>query len=136
MDSQAICQNQCRGIDGYSADCCCAGDQDWMLGPVHDADDFLERLRLRFGRLFLTDEVFIGFEEGSQLFPDRERWQKESSFPALRVNIHHPRKACMFFSSVRKGCSVYDIRPEICRKFECDYLKQRRKEDEDVRSCE
>ena len=136
MDSQVICQTQCKGNNDYGGDCCCVIDG-WILGPVHDVDDFLERLRLRYGRLFLTREIFYEFEEGAQLFPDRERWQREEAYPALRINVHHPKNACMFFSSVKRGCSVYDIRPGICQSYECDYLKQKRnEEDENVHSCE
>jgi len=134
MDSHTICQQRCKGVDSHDGECCCVEERDWVLGPVPDADDFLERLRLRFGRLFLTNEIFYEFEEGSKLFPDRGHWQKEESYPAIRVNLHHSRKVCMFYSSARKSCSVYDIRPGICKQYQCDFLKE--KFDEDVHSCE
>ncbi len=31
---------------------------------------------------------------------------------------------CRFLST--QGCSIYDVRPQVCRKFACDWLQERK----------
>ena len=68
------------------------------------------------------EEIFYSFEEGSRLFPERSSWQNPNSYPALKIDIEKERKPCIFYNSTLRSCSIYDIRPQICRKYYCQFL--------------
>jgi Fe-S-cluster containining protein len=118
----SICSHNCFGIKDHDGSCCHLEDRDWIIGPHTDPDDFLERLSDRFGREVKFENVFYTFEEGSALFPERSCWQKETSYPALKIDLEKDRKPCIFYNSTLRSCSIYDIRPQICRKYHCQYL--------------
>jgi Fe-S-cluster containining protein len=118
-----ICSEKCFGYEGYDGSCCTIQTRDYIIGPHRDAADFLQRLAMRLGREVQADEVFMGFEEGRDLFPDRSNWQSPESYPALRVEMHSPRRQCIFYNLTLKQCTVYDIRPQICRDYFCAYFR-------------
>jgi len=117
-----ICSHNCYGRKDHDGSCCHLEDRDYIIGPHTDPEDFLERLSDRFSRKVKFEEVFYTFEEGSKLFPERSCWQSPNSFPALRVDIEKERKPCIFYNSTLRSCSIYDIRPQICRKYYCQFL--------------
>jgi Fe-S-cluster containining protein len=123
MDSSIICSKKCCGVDLYDGGCCSIDDRDYIIGPIKDYDIFLEKLSLKIGRKMIKEEVFIDYEEGKNLFPNKPVWQKKENYPAFRFDLTHPRKYCIFYNNILKNCSVYDIRPETCVKFVCEYLK-------------
>lgn len=118
-----ICSTKCFGINGYHGSCCNLEDRDWIIGPHYDTDEFIQRLSLRFGQEITKEDIFIEYEEGSKLFPNRSVWQNPESYPALRVDFFNPKLPCIFYNSKVKSCTVYDIRPKTCQVYECDYLK-------------
>jgi Fe-S-cluster containining protein len=118
-----ICSFKCYGVDNYHGSCCSIEDRDWIIGPHPDNKEFLKRLSEKFGREIKYQEVFIDYEEGKNLFPEKNVWQNESAYPALRVNLTNPKIYCIFYNETLRACSVYSIRPETCRNYECDYLK-------------
>jgi Fe-S-cluster containining protein len=67
--------------------------------------------------------VFIDHEEGRALFPERSTWQARQNYPALRVIRDDPRHPCRFYDIEAGACTVYEIRPEVCRRFLCDSLR-------------
>jgi Fe-S-cluster containining protein len=99
------------------------------MGPALDWKEFLENISLKIGREIGFSEVFYTYEEGSKLFPDRPVWQNSDNFPAFRVDLNSPRKPCIFYNQSIRSCSVYEIRPETCRNYSCDYLKSMQKEE-------
>lgn len=116
------CNQKCDGVDKQYGKCCMVQTRDYILGPVEDAGAFLHDLRKRFPDIEYED-VFIDFEEGAALFPNKSTWLQEKSYPAIRIdkaNIFHP---CMFYNHTLKACNFYTIRPEMCRTFSCTYLK-------------
>ena len=121
-----ICSNKCVGIENYHGGCCSLDNRNWILGPhnKNDISEFLEKLSNKFGRKIKYEEVFIDFEEGSKLFPDKNMWQDPLCYPALRVDMNSERKFCIFYNKENKSCNVYDIRPKICQNYMCSYLKQ------------
>lgn len=119
-----ICSFKCWGIDNYDGSCCTLENRDWIMGPSPDWKDFLINLSNRIGRKIDFSEVFYSYEEGSKLFPDRQMWQNPDNFPAFRVDLNSPRKPCIFYNQSIRSCTVYEIRPETCRNYSCDYLKQ------------
>jgi Fe-S-cluster containining protein len=118
-----ICSNKCWGSPGYHGSCCSVEDRDYIIGPHHDTDEFISNLSKKFGREIEKEEVFIEYNEGKNLFPNKTSWQNEMSYPAFRVDLFNPKLPCIFYNTKIKACSIYDVRPETCRVYECDYLK-------------
>ena len=117
-----ICSHNCFGRKDYDGSCCHIEDRDYIIGPHTDPEEFLERLSDRFNRKVKFEEIFYSFEEGSRLFPERSSWQNPNSYPALKIDIEKERKPCIFYNSTLRSCSIYDIRPQICRKYYCQFL--------------
>lgn len=127
MKACEICSQHCYGIQGYDGSCCSIEERNWIIGPHNDADAFIDRLSTKVGRQINKQDVFIDFEEGSQLFPNRGVWQLPESYPALRVDLSSPKKECIFYNTTIKSCMVYEIRPDTCQKFKCDFLMKQTK---------
>ncbi len=93
------------------------------MGPITDAKEFLARLNARFGKKYKYDDVFVEYEEGRRLFPDRSCWQNRAHFPALRVVMDSEEGyPCQFLQNDQ--CTIQDIKPKICSDYLCDHLKQ------------
>ena len=122
-----ICSTKCFGIDNYHGSCCSLEDRDYIIGPHYDSKEFIERLSERFGREIKHQDVFIGYTEGSKMFPNKSTWQNPENFPALRVDLNNPRLPCTFYNTKVKACTVHSIRPNTCINYECDYLKEQTK---------
>jgi Fe-S-cluster containining protein len=123
MKACEICSKKCMGFDGYDGSCCTVEDRDFIIGPHNDPYLFLERLKNKYDQEFSFEDVFYTYEEGKEIFPDKPVWQRPQSYPALKVNLEHPRKPCIFYNTTLKVCTVHEIRPNTCRTFKCDYLK-------------
>lgn len=117
---QHACSSKCMGHPGNNGGCCKLGPRDYIIGPVRDLDELLARLGQRFGRPVSRAEVVVEFEEGSARFPERTSWQNRAHFPALRVQREAPH-ACVFHDH-QQGCTIHDIRPHLCRAYECTWL--------------
>lgn len=124
-----VCSHKCFGYDGYHGGCCTIEDRDFIIGPHRDTDAFLDRLSNLMGSQVKYEEVFIDYEEGRKMFPDKECWQRPTGYPALRVDTSHPRKPCVFYNNDLHICTIYSIRPDVCKNFACDYLKQNKNND-------
>lgn len=117
------CRDHCLGYTNNHGGCCQLDNRDFIIGPIRDSNEFLERVRKRYPGIKIEwRDVFIDFNEGSKLFPDRPIYQKPDAYPALRVDIFHKRFPCIFYNNILKCCNVYDIRPTTCRSFSCPYL--------------
>ena len=112
------------GFPSNHGGCCTVSDRDFIIGPHSDADKFLDRLTEKFSREILWKEVFIDYEEGKKLFPNKTSWQNPSSYPALRLNLTQPTLPCIFYNTTLRACSIYDIRPQTCRDYVCSYLQE------------
>lgn len=115
-----VCTKICYGVEGQSGACCTLGERDWIIGPHDDTQAFVDRLSARDGKQWKVEDVFIDFEEGSKLFPDRPVWQDPANYPAMRVEMRD-NFPCQFLKDGQ--CSVYDIRANLCRSYQCDFLK-------------
>ena len=102
------------------------------MGPVLDSDNFLDGLSKKIGRKVEFSEVFYNFREGSNLFPDRQMWQDPNNFPSFKVDLNSPRKPCIFYNQSIRSCMVYEIRPDTCRNYSCDYLKENTEEEQKI----
>jgi Fe-S-cluster containining protein len=117
-----ICSNKCYGMPGHHGSCCTLEDRDFIIGPHPDAEEFIERLSDKLGREIDYREVFVDYEEGKSLFPNKSTWQNPGSYPAFRVDFYNPRLPCIFYNTKVRACSMYDIRPTTCQEYECEYL--------------
>ncbi len=118
-----ICSNKCFGLPGYHGSCCSIEDRDYIIGPHHDSFEFIDRLSEKLGRDIEYQDIFIDYEEGSKLFPNKNAWQNKNSYPALRVDFFNPKLPCIFYNTKIKACTMYDIRPKTCQEYECEYLR-------------
>jgi Fe-S-cluster containining protein len=116
-----VCSNKCWGIEGYDGSCCTVEDRDWIIGPHYDSYEFIEKLSEKLGENVNYNDIFIEYNEGRKLFPDKPFWQLQSSYPAFRVKLDNKKLPCIFYDTDEKQCTVYDIRPETCSSFECNY---------------
>jgi Fe-S-cluster containining protein len=117
-----ICSDKCYGRIGYHGSCCSLEDRDYIIGPHPDTEDFIKNLSSKLGREIYEEDIFIGYEEGKKLFPYKTSWQNRDSYPAFRVDFFNPKLPCIFYNTKIKACSIYDIRPQTCREYECEYL--------------
>lgn len=119
----SICSYKCCGYDNYDGGCCSIEDRDFIIGPHKDYDLFLQKLSKKLDMTIRKDEIFIDYVEGKNLFPDKITWQSLESYPAFRVDLDSDKKYCIFYNKFLKFCTVYDIRPNTCQIYKCDYLK-------------
>jgi Fe-S-cluster containining protein len=117
------CLNKCFGQIKNAAGCCKVSDRDFIIGPIRDAKDFLQRLNNKSTTKYKYNDVFIEHKEGSRLFPDKDAWQNPDHYPALRLKMSEPDLPCQFLTD-KQECGVYDIRPQTCRKYLCEHLKK------------
>ena len=117
-----ICINNCYGITDYHGSCCSIENRDYIIGPHPDTEEFIKNLSSKLGREIYEEDVFIGYEEGKELFPNKTSWQNPNSYPAFRVDFFNPKLPCIFYNTKIRACSIYDIRPQTCREYECEYL--------------
>lgn len=116
------CQHNCLGHKGNHGGCCTIDDRDWIMGPIKDADVFLKRVREKYPNTVIEwKDIFIDYEEGSKLFPDKKNWQSKNNYPCLRI-LNVARLPCIFYNLQLRLCTVYDIRPDTCINFYCEYL--------------
>lgn len=117
-----ICSNRCFGIEGYDGSCCSIESRNFIMGPIKDAEEFIQRLNEKFGRNFQREDALIDFEEGRRLFPERSVWQDPGNFPAMRIDISKAKLPCVFYNTHAKFCSIHEVRPKTCQDYFCEYL--------------
>lgn len=116
------CLKNCYGKRDMAASCCTITERDYIIGPIPDAEELLERLSAKYERKFSWAEVFIDFEEGRSLFPDRPTWQKQTSYPALRLDLNETALPCRFLGKDNL-CTIHDVRSVTCSNYFCKHLK-------------
>ena len=121
--TQYTCTTNCYGQRSNSAGCCKISDRDFIIGPIGDAKEFVQRYNTKNNTKLKYNDIFIEHKEGSKLFPDKEAWQNPAYYPALRLKMTEPDLPCQFLTESQQ-CGVYEIRPQTCRKYLCDHLKK------------
>ena len=115
---KTLCSTSCGGVENAYGACCSIYNKNSIIGPIPDAADLIERLQTKFPGI-VYEEVFMDFEEGSSLFPDKEAAQDPWHYPALRVTEDH---SCMFY--IDKGCSIQQEKSVLCKSYVCEYLRK------------
>ena len=118
------CQKKCMGFDGNHGGCCTIDNRDLILGPIPDSHETLARVQQQFPGIKVTwDDLFISYEEGHKLFPDKSTWQNPTAYPCMRVRPKDEMIPCVFYNMQLRCCQIYNSRSVICKNFKCDYLK-------------
>jgi Fe-S-cluster containining protein len=118
------CQKKCLGYDGYHGGCCTLDDRDYIIGPVPDTYETLERVRNQFPNVDIEwNDLFITFEEGSKLFPNKSTWQNPNHYPCMRVNVTNPNIPCIFYNQHLRCCQIQSSKSILCSAFKCEYLQ-------------
>ena len=124
MDSVCnICTTRCMGFPGNKGGCCTVSDRDYIIGKHSDTKEFLDRLNKKFGKEFKYEEIFIDYEEGKKIFPEKSCWQNPKNYPCLRLDFKNPSHPCIFYNNHLGLCSIHEIRPITCAEYYCDYLE-------------
>jgi len=118
------------------SNCCSAKGGDWIIGPhkIEDANKFIKDYNKNHPTKKTFDDFFIGFEEGKKLFPaDKTNWQPANNYPAFRIK-NNPTNSCVNYDDLNKKCSVYDIRPPVCRDYVCDALAEFKNNNNEIKN--
>jgi len=124
------CLGNCCGIDGLKAGCCKIDpdDLEHVLGPV-DEEWIKETLKwFKTKNMPLKrEDLVIDFEEGvligERLFNSHPVFKSPTTYPILRMQVNGPRYSCKFLSPETGFCTIYPIRPKMCREYYCEYVK-------------
>jgi len=110
------CNTSCGGVEGAYGECCNMFGKNIVIGPVIDAQDVVQRLQKRFPEIKYED-VFMDFEEGKNLFPNKSYAQDPEHYPAYRLT---KEERCIFYKD--KNCSIQEEKSIICKRYACHYL--------------
>ena len=72
---------KCQGLKGNNGDCCHIRDKNWIIGKVKDDKELLERVQKEYDENLTWNDLFIDYEEGSKMFPDKPDWQNKDLYP-------------------------------------------------------
>ena len=118
------CQKKCMGHDGNHGGCCTVSTRDFIIGPIPDHQEVLVKVQNQFPGVDITwDDLFIAFDEGKQMYPDKLNWQKPTNYPCMRVDTQNESIPCIFYNLHLKCCEIYNSKSITCSSYKCDYLK-------------
>jgi len=120
------CMEQCQGVEGNNGDCCHIRDKDWIIGKVSDDKELLARVQKEYDKNLTWNDLFIDYEEGSKMFPDKSDWQNKDLYPAMRVRPELEGSPCVFFDN---GCKIHEIKSDVCKNYKCQWLWSREVKD-------
>jgi len=118
-DFRQLCSTSCGGVKDAHGECCNISGKNSIVGPVLDSEQVIERLQEKFPGISYS-EVFLDFEEGRVLYPDKEVAQDPASYPAYRST---KEGRCIFYKD--KGCSIQQEKSIRCKTYLCEYLKKK-----------
>jgi len=111
-----VCKNNCPGVENDGkGNCCVVADRNWILGPIEDSWEVLDRLQEIYPTMRYED-VFISYEEGKLLYPDKSAWQEPSCYPAMRL----VNDACKFLQFGE--CTIHEQKSRTCKDYKCPAL--------------
>lgn len=126
------CLSNCCGVSGLKSGCCNLDpdDLEHILGPVKE--DWIKEVMRFFtkktGLKYTRHDFVIDFEEGKKIgdkfFKSHEVFMSEASYPMLRFKVNGLRFSCNFLNVQTGMCTIYPIRPDMCKNYYCQYLKK------------
>ena len=120
---------QCQGLKGNNGECCHIRDKNWIIGKVKDDKELLARVQKEHDKNLTWNDLFIDYEEGSKMFPDKPDWQNKDLYPAMRVRPELEGSPCVFFDN---GCKIHEIKSDVCKEYKCEWLVNREVKDKFV----
>ena len=125
------CLGNCCGIKGMKAACCHLNPEtlEHVLGPIDEKwiKSFIQSVHSTNGMTLTRADVVVDFEEGQvmgrELFNDHPVFQDPKAYPFLRMQVYGPRYACKFLNPQTNKCTIYHLRPQMCRGYYCGYVK-------------
>ena len=123
------CMEQCQGLKGNNGECCHIRDKNWIIGKVKDDKELLARVQKEYDKNLTWNDLFIDYEEGSKMFPDKPDWQNKDLYPAMRVRPELEGSPCVFFDN---GCKIHEIKSDVCKEYKCQWLVNREMKDKFV----
>jgi len=124
------CLSNCNDVAGLQSGCCKLdpNDLEHVLGPIDE--DWIERTVKWFNKKTISitrHDLVIDYEEGKILgetfFNDHPVFKKKDTYPILRIQTDGPRFACKFLNINNGKCTIYPIRPQMCKGYYCQYVK-------------
>lgn len=125
------CLSNCNGYIGVKSSCCRLDPDnlEHVLGPI---DESWIKRTIRWyhkkGMVAVTrQDLVIDFDEGKIIgetfFNSHPVFMKSDTYPILRIQADGPRFACKNLNTQTGKCTIYSIRPDMCQKYYCQYLK-------------
>ena len=135
-NAEKTCLGNCCGVEGLKGACCHLDpfDLEHVLGPVdkENKERWVQSTIKWFkqkGLNFNRQDLVIDYEEGKiigeTLFKEtgnKNIFQHEGAYPFIRFQVIGPRYACKFMSPLTYKCQIYEVRPEMCRTYYCQYV--------------
>lgn len=128
--AKETCLSRCSGVDGLKAGCCKLdpNDLEHVLGPL--PEEYIQKLIKWFqkkGINFKRQDLVIDFEEGQiigrNFFNGHPVFEEPKTYPIFRFDVDGPRFSCKFLNNQSGMCSIYEMRPDMCRNYLCNYVK-------------
>jgi len=128
--AKETCLSNCCGYPGVFSACCRLDldDLEHVLGPVKESwiKRFIKYSKKR-GLNYRRSDVVIDIEEGKligdRFFAGHPVFSRPSSYPMMRLQMMGPRFACKFLNPEDGLCGIYPQRPDMCKKYICQYVK-------------
>jgi len=136
-EAMSTCLGNCCGVEGLKGACCHLDpfDLEHILGPIdsvkdeHWIQDTVKWFRNK-GIPFTRQDLVIDYEEGKiigeTLFRESNNnniFQQPTAYPMLRFQVIGPRYACKFMNPQSYKCTIYEVRPKMCRTYYCQYIQ-------------
>lgn len=137
--AEKTCLSNCCGVEGLNSACCRLDpdDLEHVLGPLEGKqrgiknpdEHWVENIVRWFnknGVKYKRSDIVIDFEEGKEIgakfFNDHEIFRRKESYPMLRFQVDGPRFSCKFLNNTTGKCTIYHMRPQMCRNYSCTFL--------------
>lgn len=137
--AEKTCLSNCCGVEGLNSACCRLDpdDLEHVLGPlegkqrgIKNPDERWVETIVRWfnknGVKYKRSDIVIDFEEGKEIglkfFNDHEIFRRKESYPMLRFQVDGPRFACKFLNNTNGKCTIYHMRPQMCRSYVCRFI--------------
>ena len=129
--AKETCLSNCCGIPGVKNVCCQLDPEDLehVLGPV--SEKWIKKTIKWFRKREINvtrEDIVIDEEEGrligDNLFGGHDVFKSAGSYPMLRFQVFGPRYACKFLNVHNGMCTIYQVRPDMCRGYYCQFVKK------------
>jgi Fe-S-cluster containining protein len=128
--AKETCLSNCCGTPGVWGACCRLDPDDieHVLGPV--SEKCIKKILRHFKKKRIPmkrSDIVIDFEEGKLLgntfFNGHPIFSQKTSYPIMRLQTLGPRFGCKFLNPDNGLCGIYEIRPQMCIGYYCQYIK-------------